>query len=142
MQRASWLNAIANARGEAPSLPRNVLDALAKLDDALFGIWDLGDNVVLAWTHAGGELRFLAVRHYAIAEAIHGGPASPATSDGPAGFVNEVLSGYEFHQIDGLNPTTFSYIVGQVTIDLSRMIDKALPGQILLGDFSVADQGR
>ncbi len=44
---------------------------------------------------------------------------------------------YEFHQVEGLNPTTFSYIVGQVTIDLSRMIERALPGQILLGDFRI-----
>lgn len=44
---------------------------------------------------------------------------------------------YEFHQVDGLNPTNFSYIVGQVTVDLSRMVDRALPGQILLGDFSL-----
>jgi hypothetical protein len=42
---------------------------------------------------------------------------------------------YEFHQVEGLNPTNFSYIVGQVTVDLSRMVDRALPGQILLGDF-------
>jgi len=28
---------------------------------------------------------------------------------------------YEFHQVVGLNPTKFSYIVGQVTVDLSRM---------------------
>ena len=42
---------------------------------------------------------------------------------------------YEFHQVEGLNPTTFSYIVGQVTVDLARMVGHALPGQILLGDF-------
>jgi hypothetical protein len=42
---------------------------------------------------------------------------------------------YEFHQVEGLNPTSFSYIVGQVTIDLARMLSGALPGQILLGDF-------
>jgi hypothetical protein len=42
---------------------------------------------------------------------------------------------YEFHQVEGLNPTNFSYIVGQVTVDLSRMVNSALPGQILLGDF-------
>ncbi len=42
---------------------------------------------------------------------------------------------YEFHQVEGLNPTNFSYIVGQVTVDLSRMVSSALPGQILLGDF-------
>ena len=46
---------------------------------------------------------------------------------------------YEFHQVEGLNPTTFSYIVGQVTVDLARMISRALPGQILLGDFSFPD---
>ncbi len=39
--------------------------------------------------------------------------------------------------METLNPTTFSYIVGQVTIDLSRMIQKALPGQILLGEFAI-----
>jgi len=42
---------------------------------------------------------------------------------------------YEFHQVEGLNPTNFSYIVGAVTVDLARMLEHALPGQILLGDF-------
>ncbi len=42
---------------------------------------------------------------------------------------------YEFQQVEGLNPTHFSYIVGQVTVDLARMVERALPGQILLGDF-------
>lgn len=44
---------------------------------------------------------------------------------------------YEFYQVEALNPTTFSYIVGPVTIDLSRMIEQAMPNQILLGDFSI-----
>jgi hypothetical protein len=42
---------------------------------------------------------------------------------------------YEFHQAEGLNPTMHDYIVGDVTIELARMIDAALPGQILVGDF-------
>jgi len=42
---------------------------------------------------------------------------------------------YEFHQVEGLNPTNFSYIVGQVTVDLARMVEHALSGQILLGEF-------
>ncbi|HEY8521410.1 MAG TPA: hypothetical protein VIN61_15130 [Gammaproteobacteria bacterium] len=46
-----------------------------------------------------------------------------------------VGSSYEFHQAEGLNPTLYSYIVGDVTVDLARMIERALPGQILLGDF-------
>lgn len=42
---------------------------------------------------------------------------------------------YEFHQAEGLNPTIHDFIVGDVTIELARMIDAAMPGQILVGDF-------
>lgn len=42
---------------------------------------------------------------------------------------------YEFHQAEGLNPTLYNYIVGDVTIELARMIDRALPGQIMVGEF-------
>ncbi len=45
-------------------------------------------------------------------------------------------SHYELYQAEGVNPTVFSYIVGDVTIDLARMVDLAQPNQILLGDFS------
>lgn len=47
-----------------------------------------------------------------------------------------VGSHYEFYQSEGLNPTSFSYLVGQVTIELARMIEHALPGQILVGKFN------
>lgn len=46
-----------------------------------------------------------------------------------------VGSHYEFYQSEGLNPTSFSYLVGQVTIELARMIERALPGQVLVGKF-------
>lgn len=42
---------------------------------------------------------------------------------------------YEFFQAEGLNPTLRSDIVGDVTIELARMIERALPGQILVGEF-------
>jgi len=42
---------------------------------------------------------------------------------------------YEFYQANGLNPTVHSDIVGDVTIELARMIERALPGQILVGEF-------
>ena len=42
---------------------------------------------------------------------------------------------YEFYQSEGLSPTVYSYIVGEVTIELARMIDKAVPGQVMVGDF-------
>lgn len=43
---------------------------------------------------------------------------------------------YEFYQAEGLNPTIYSDIIGDVTIELARMIDRALPGQILVGEFN------
>jgi len=46
-----------------------------------------------------------------------------------------VGSSYEFHQAEGLNPTLYNYIVGDVTVDLARMIERAMPGQVLVGDF-------
>jgi hypothetical protein len=44
-------------------------------------------------------------------------------------------SHYELYQAEGVNPTMFSYIVGDVTIELARMVDLARPGQIYIGDF-------
>ena len=42
---------------------------------------------------------------------------------------------YEYFQASGGNLGTNHFIVGDVTIDLARMIDSALPGQILIGNF-------
>lgn len=50
-----------------------------------------------------------------------------------AGF--HVGSCYEFHHAEGLNPTLYTDIVGEATIELARMIERALPGQILVGEF-------
>ena len=52
-----------------------------------------------------------------------------------------VGSCYEFHQAEGLNPTVFSDIVGDVTIELARMIERSLPGQVLVGDFQAVLPG-
>ena len=288
MRRGTWFNTFA-ADGGTRDLPAPARDELARLDNALSAIWNLGDNVLVCWTHGDGELLFLTVRHYAIPELVHAGAAG-APRD--ARFIDEVLSGpkylppgefdrvcasfdcpptkvpfavsieseglaalvsdivrcygvslvrdravvlldavafslrspldqmamlnslaysvnsayaqllskdiridfartttgdgfyiwnrattseantelyklmmmlladnavaqhkarspwvpklraafhvgehYEFHQVEGLNPTNFSYIVGQVTVDLARMVEQALPGQTLLGDF-------
>ncbi len=46
-------------------------------------------------------------------------------------------SHYELYQAEGVNPTVFSYIVGDVTIELARMLDLAQPGQLYVGDFQV-----
>lgn len=44
-------------------------------------------------------------------------------------------SHFEFYQVEGCNPTLHSYIVGDVTIELARMVEIANPGQIFVGDF-------
>ncbi|MFU8764186.1 MAG: hypothetical protein ACNA7T_06670 [Haliea sp.] len=44
-------------------------------------------------------------------------------------------SHYELYQAEGVNPTIHSYIVGDVTIELARMVGEALPYQILVGHF-------
>ncbi len=45
---------------------------------------------------------------------------------------------YELYQAEGVNPSVFSYIVGDVTIELARMVDLAQGEQILVGDFQAA----
>ncbi|MEH6549527.1 MAG: hypothetical protein V7744_06040 [Pseudomonadales bacterium] len=47
-----------------------------------------------------------------------------------------VGSHYEFYQAEALNPTMFSYIVGDVTVELARILEAGEPGQIYLGDFA------
>lgn len=49
-----------------------------------------------------------------------------------------VGSCYEFYQAEGLNPTLYDYIVGDVTVELARMIERALPGQVLVGEFQAS----
>ena len=48
-----------------------------------------------------------------------------------------VGSCYEFNHAEGLNPTVYCDVVGDVTIGLARMIEHAMPGQILVGEFCV-----
>jgi hypothetical protein len=295
MKRSSWLETIANSMERDPSIDAESRAELAGLDEALFDAWNLGENIVLAWTGNGAVRRFLVIRHYGILEPFReidgtvagnasGGEftaellarpkqASPAEFDAlQAGFgevahvievpvrpgsrldaalVSSLVRGYsvnlvreravmlldivgfslyspleqvamlnslsysvnsayqqliskhvrinfarsstgdgfyiwnrartpdanialyklmllilsdnavarskarrfpvpqlrtafhvgehyEFCQVEALNPTTFSYIVGHVTIELSRIVEKALPGQIVLGDFTLA----
>jgi len=49
---------------------------------------------------------------------------------------------YELYQAEGVNPSVFSYIVGDVTIELARMVDLAQANQILIGDFQCEQSGR
>ncbi len=46
-----------------------------------------------------------------------------------------VGSHYSYHQVEANRPRAFEYATGQVSITLARMVTKALPGQVLLGNF-------
>jgi len=97
-----------------------------------FYIWNrdnsVQDNVVLY------HFMHLVLADNAIARS-KGNTKAHTTPDLRACF--HIGDHYEFFQSEGLNPTIFSYIVGDVTIELARMIDQAKPGQVLLGDFNV-----
>lgn len=293
LKRASWVDSITSAMLSDPDLDRAAVLELSTLDECLFAAWNLGENIVLAWTRDDRWLRFLAVRHYELLEP-RGHRADDDNRDGRS-FIDAVLAGskclgeadfvclcsafgqsaqivsaplgpylathpelisglvsrytvsliqtravvlldavnfslhspleqvamlnslsysvnsayrqmistdvqinfartttgdgfyiwnrastieanialykllllvladnavaqskasrfpvpklraafhvgehYEFSQVEALNPTTFSYIVGQVTIELARFLEKALPGQIILGDFKIS----
>jgi len=48
---------------------------------------------------------------------------------------------YELYQAEGVNPSLFSYIVGDVTIELARMVDLAQAHQVLVGEFHCEQAG-
>ena len=51
MKRSTWLDLLAGTEGRLRPIAAQVRDALSKLDDTLFELWNLGENVLLAWTH-------------------------------------------------------------------------------------------
>ncbi len=97
-------------------------------------VWnrDLGGN-------ANRDLLFfmlLVVADNAIARAASRGNTVPVIRTG-----YHIGSHYELYQAEGVNPTVLSYIVGDVTIELARMVDLAQAGQILVGDFHCPPAG-
>jgi hypothetical protein len=51
-----------------------------------------------------------------------------------------VGSHFEFYQSVGLTPDTREYIVGDSTITLARFLERALPGQLVIGDFGTPER--
>ncbi len=93
-----------------------------------FYVWNRDDNI-----EANINLyhfMHLALADNAIARSKSHGNVTPELR---AAF--HVGSHYEFYQSERLNPISSSYIVGDVTIELARMVDQTRPGQVLVGDF-------
>ncbi len=72
----------------------------------------------------------LVVADNAVARAASKGNTTPTIRT-----AYHIGSHYELYQAEGVNPTIFSYIVGDVTIELARMVDLIEPNQLLMGDF-------
>lgn len=93
-----------------------------------FYVWSRDDNI-----QANINLyhfMHLALADNAIARSKSQGNVTPELR---AAF--HVGSHYEFYQSEKLSPINSSYIVGDATIELARMVDQAKPGQVLVGDF-------
>lgn len=72
----------------------------------------------------------LVVADNAVARAASRGNTAPVIRTG-----YHIGGHYEMYLAEGVNPSGFSYIVGDVTIGLARMLDSALPSQVLIGEF-------
>jgi hypothetical protein len=78
-QRLSWLNTLPR-KGRSRALSARLIEALYKLDAALFAMWDLGDSVILGWTHDDGEIRFLRSRKRSMAARVAAAPTPSSTT--------------------------------------------------------------
>ncbi|MDX9873731.1 MAG: hypothetical protein RBS88_02390 [Spongiibacteraceae bacterium] len=112
---------------------------LLKKDIAVeFARTTTGDGFYV-WNHSVGprgnmelfQFMLLVIADNAIAQRKAAGRTVPRLRT-----AFHIGSHFEFFQVDGLNPTLHSYIVGDVTIELARMVEIATPGQIFVGDFT------
>jgi hypothetical protein len=72
----------------------------------------------------------LVVADNAVAQAASKGNTVPEIRTG-----YHIGGHYELYLAEGVNPSVFSYIVGDVTIELARMLDLAQGSQLLIGEF-------
>lgn len=78
----------------------------------------------------------LVVADNAVARAASRGNTVPEIRTG-----YHIGGHYELYQAEGVNPSVFSYIVGDVTIELARMLGVARASQVLVGDFHCGQAG-
>ena len=75
----------------------------------------------------------LVIADNALAQLAVDPSAGQAVPSIRSGF--HIGSHFEFYQQETVSPDMNSFIVGDVTIELARMLDLASPGQIFIGDF-------
>lgn len=128
------------------SLAYSLNSAHSKLLDRKIGISfarsSTGDGFYI-WNRDKGEIPNINLYHFmqlVLADNAIARSKAVARSVPLLRTAFHIGSCYEFHQADGLTPTTYDYIVGDVTVELARMIEKAMPGQIFVGAFEQLPQ--
>jgi hypothetical protein len=130
-EQASQLNSLSYSFNSAYN------KLLAKGIEVHFSRTTTGDGYYLWNRELGPEANrdlfifmLLVVADNAVARAASHGNTVPVIRT-----AFHIGSHYELYQAEGVNPTVHSYIVGDVTIELARMVGEALPDQILVGHF-------
>jgi hypothetical protein len=101
-----------------------------------------GDGYYI-WHHEETPRANLELYEFMIMVIADNALAQRAASRGPKSglVVPKIRTGFhigshfEFYQVEGVNPGMNRFIVGDVTIELARMLDLASSGQIFIGDF-------
>lgn len=130
-EQTSQLNSLSYSLNSAYNkmLKRNIhIDFARTTTGDGFYIWNRSQDD-MASSHLF-QFMLLVVMDNAIAKRKSHGNTVPVIRSG-----FHIGSHYEFYQAEALNPSLQSYIVGDVTIELARMLDEAQPGQIFIGDF-------
>ena len=131
-EQMTQLNSLSHSLNSAHS---KMLDSAMHID---FARSSTGDGFYI-WNREVGSSANTHLYHFmnlvladnAIARSKAQGRTVPALR---AAF--HVGSCYEFFHAEGLNPTLYTDLVGEVTIDLARMVERAMPGQVMVGEFA------
>lgn len=110
---------------------------LSKSIDIAFSRSNTGDGFYI-WNKDTGVRANVDLYHFLLLILAHNAIARAKSSHDSVPLLRScfhVGDHYEFFQEESLSPTRFTYLVGDVTIELARMIENARPGQILIGDF-------
>lgn len=133
-EQASQLNSLAYSLNSAYN------KLLAKGIEVNFARTTTGDGFYV-WnreTGSNSDLQLFQFMLLAIADNATARKASKGNTVPDIRTAFHSGSHYELYQAEGVNPTLFSYIVGDVTIELARLVDMAQPGQLFVGDFGVS----
>jgi hypothetical protein len=130
-EQMTQLNSLSHSLNSAHS---KLLDSSMHID---FARSSTGDGFYIWNRHTGSgastylyHFMNLVLADNAIARSKARGRTVPALR---AAF--HIGSCYEFYHAEGLNPTLYTDLVGEVTIDLARMVERAMPGQVMVGEF-------